>query len=297
MSIKYYILGVIVIYCSQCGNEVGENDKFCSNCGAELNKEAAEEVNNLDKETEPEEDLNFEDMGSDSEPELLNSSNKASGCLKSLMSIAAVIVILAGLGLAFGDDVENDSAGQTNQPDTEIEQTQESEGSKDESTLHKLLSSDDSKNEKESIKEEIEIYIKPNIYAENNKLIIEGETNLIDGSLITYNITVENLEDIIWEKEKDSQKRHDLRINSMTSGDLKVENGNFKKEIDISEFVKGNLLVDLGFYYFDQPEEAKAKYGEFNQYIKGENVIKKKSPQDKEQTTKSIERSYRVTFN
>lgn len=39
MSIKYYILEVVVIYCPQCNNEINKNDKFCSECGAEINKD------------------------------------------------------------------------------------------------------------------------------------------------------------------------------------------------------------------------------------------------------------------
>ncbi|TDO92294.1 zinc ribbon protein [Halanaerobium saccharolyticum] len=290
---------MIVIYCSQCGSEVNENDKFCSGCGAELNKDSAEEVTEPDKKidkpdanTEDDEDLDFEDMGKDSDPNLLNSSNKSGGCLKSFMSFAAVIVILAGLGLVFGEDVENSPTDQPKQSNTKIEQTQKSEGSNKESTLHKIFGDNEEK-------KEIEVFIDPNIYAQNNKLIIEGNTNLIDGALITYNVTVENLDDITWEMTEDEEmkKRLDLKIASMTSGDFKVKDGKLKKEIDISEFVDGNLLVDIGFYPFEQPDNVIDKYGKNNRLITGENVIERKSLQNKNQKNKIIEKSYRVTFN
>lgn len=153
---------MIVIYCSQCGSEVNENDKFCSSCGAELNKDSAEEVTGPDEKidksdanNEDDEDLDFEDMGEDSDPNLLNSSNKSGGCLKSLMSIIAVVVILAGLGFAFGDDVENNSTGQTEQANTQIEQTQEvvqkndTIDSEDQSLLNEILEGDNEMTKKD----------------------------------------------------------------------------------------------------------------------------------------------------
>ena len=37
------------MYCKKCGNEIKDNEKFCSNCGAERPSMEAEEQKPLDK--------------------------------------------------------------------------------------------------------------------------------------------------------------------------------------------------------------------------------------------------------
>ena len=79
---------------------------------------------------------------------------------------------------------------------------------------------------------------------EGETLVIEGETSLDDGSLISYEITNYEVSEIL------------------DDGTMEVVDGKFSTEIDASEYPAGEFEVYTAFLPYMQPENIKEIYGE-----------------------------------
>lgn len=77
-----------IIYCSQCGEKVDENDKYCSNCGTELKKSIPDETKK--EKMRDEEDIRYN-------PSETNSEFKKSGCFKFFLGFLIIIGLIGVL--------------------------------------------------------------------------------------------------------------------------------------------------------------------------------------------------------
>lgn len=104
-----------------------------------------------------------------------------------------------------------------------------------------------------------EVELSENIAIENEKVIIDGKTNLMDGTLLSY--------------EVDNYESTEAGEGTIQEGDIEVQDGNFSEKIDISEF-EGNDVVTvwLGFRPIIQPEKVQEEYGEEGEKLKGDLV-------------------------
>ena len=103
------------------------NDKLRSenkNENLEILKDGENTIINMNN-NDDEEDLNFEDLAKDSDPDLLNNtsnkSKKSGGCFKAFVTFAAIIAALGFFSFAFGDSDVNNSTEQT---ESKVEQNQ-----------------------------------------------------------------------------------------------------------------------------------------------------------------------------
>jgi len=109
--------------------------------------------------------------------------------------------------------------------------------------------------------ETITIEFDYDIYIENNIVYIEGETNLVDGSLLNYEVlNLDNIEDEIF------------------NGYITVEDSSFYKEIDVSNYNEGRIEVWLSLHPHLQPKSIQEKYGEWGENLEGDPIEFKETP-------------------
>lgn len=115
---------------------------------------------------------------------------------------------------------------------------------------------EDNANEEEVQKEEeteekaTEYFVDENFRMEDDIVILEGETNLENGTVLSFE--VKNLDE----------------LDNFIEGDITVDEGAFHEEVDISEFTNGEILAWMGLTMNNQNEEVEEVYGGFE----GKNV-------------------------
>ncbi|MGJ9460326.1 hypothetical protein [Oceanobacillus sp. CF4.6] len=90
-------------------------------------------------------------------------------------------------------------------------------------------------------------------------LTVSGETNLPNGTLLTYEVS--HLDD----------------FEKYSTGEIEVIDGDYHTEIDISDWPEGDINVWLAFQTIlgttvEQPKEVIEKYGEMGENLEGDNV-------------------------
>lgn len=102
----------------------------------------------------------------------------------------------------------------------------------------------------------LQLEINDDIKATNNKVIVEGTTNLLDDTTLSYSIVgVEN---------EDEDK---------ILGEVVVKDGAFNAEEDISGFEAGEIEVMLIFSTITQPEHLKEIYGKNGENIESDDFL------------------------
>ena len=106
----------------------------------------------------------------------------------------------------------------------------------------------------------IEIEFEPEIYMEEDTVVMEGETNFEDGTLLDYR--VDNYETVGPEE------------GTRLTGEIEVDDGEFYGEIDTAgEFAPGDIIsARLRFSPSWQPEELQIEYGTGGDNLTGEAV-------------------------
>lgn len=103
--------------------------------------------------------------------------------------------------------------------------------------------------------EKLTISFDESIDISDEKVVIEGETNLHDGVILSYEITNEG------------------DVDDYIEGEMEVNGGKFSTEEDVSDFSNGEIRVYLAFLPYMQPNRIMEIYGEMGENIEGDKVI------------------------
>ncbi len=110
-------------YCAECGNEIQEDERFCSNCGTPVSSESSKaesneehvEVTNEEKkgakndalalnEDSPKDESSMEEL---KQLEKESSGSSKDGCIGCLVLIVIIVLIFKGCGFFFSSDDED----------------------------------------------------------------------------------------------------------------------------------------------------------------------------------------------
>lgn len=89
---------------------------------------------------------------------------------------------------------------------------------------------------------------------DDQKITVEGETNLKNGSVINYE--VKNFDDVDFFEE----------------GQAKVKDGSFSYSLDVSDYKSGEYEIYTVFLPYQQSEELQDAYGEMGENMSGDVV-------------------------
>jgi len=96
-------------------------------------------------------------------------------------------------------------------------------------------------------------------------IVIEGKTDLPDGSQIAY--------DLEHEKFKEIRPGDDLQKVTWTAGVIRVDSGRYSHKVDLSAWPTGFVDAWVGFEpALGQPRSVADKYGKKGEYLTGANV-------------------------
>ncbi|QDI90702.1 DUF5067 domain-containing protein [Salicibibacter halophilus] len=114
---------------------------------------------------------------------------------------------------------------------------------------------DEGNGENEEETEMHDIDFEPQSGMRDDSIIVEGETNFMDGTEIEYRVAgVNNTGD---EKE----------------GSVIVEDGWFDQDIDVSGFSDDEVGVTLGYFSESQSDDVQEKYGQNGEYIENDDIM------------------------
>ncbi|MEK4303567.1 hypothetical protein [Oceanobacillus sp. FSL K6-0251] len=173
--------------------------------------------------------------------------------MKKLFFVFALILLLAACGgesereKQVALDRDGDGSTETADEDNGAEEFDENDRDGDGKT--------NSAEEEISTKVELE----SNAEIDGNSIVIEGETNLPDDTLIAYEVT------------------HEEDFEYFVDGEMKVSDGIYTEEIDVNDWPEGELRVWTSFQTIlgtsvEQPEEIIEVFGESGENIEGDNV-------------------------
>lgn len=170
--------------------------------------------------------------------------------MKKLLFVFALILILAACG---GESEKEEEASLDRDGDGSTETV-------DDGGAEEFDENDrDGDGKTNTVEEEIstKVELESNAEIDGNTIVIEGETNLPDDTLIAYEITNED------------------DIDNFSDGEMVVSDGSYTEEIDVSDWSDGELRVWTSFQTVlgdDQPDEIIEVFGELGENIEGDNV-------------------------
>jgi len=101
----------------------------------------------------------------------------------------------------------------------------------------------------------VDIEFDYNAYIEDDIVYIEGETNLLDGVIIHYEVDT-----------------LDVLSDEMYDGNITVQDNSFYQEIDISNLEGEDVEVWLAFWPHSQPEDIQEVYGQWGENLEGDTI-------------------------
>ena len=131
--------------------------------------------------------------------------------------------------------------------------TEEASSDVDDTETEEQENQEDQDDEEEQ--ETFEVKFNEDISVDDDAVFIKAETNLLDGTIINYEIS------------------HISSIDHFVDGKIEVVDGKVDEEIDISDFPEGDIHVYVGFLPYNQDEEELMEtYGDMGQNLEGDKV-------------------------
>ena len=101
----------------------------------------------------------------------------------------------------------------------------------------------------------VDIEFDYNAYIEDDVVYIEGETNLLDGAIIHYEVDT-----------------LDVLSDEMYDGNITVQDNSFYQDIDISNLEGEDVEVWLAFWPHSQSEDIQEVYGQWGENLEGDTI-------------------------